>query len=182
MHQIHAIAELRHFGHKPWCLGKVDTSEHQERTCRKYHTVYSTESPSYFYHGSFKNLSRYGLDIGRIDGQCSAYNHQYSSDDETFGTVPRKVHTYVVCQHEISQIAREVLQHMIFVPETLSPNLTKPSVEIGHAGNNLSILSKCVRCVSSILNPLDFIALKKVSICHLFVLKLVLFPVCYTTH
>lgn len=102
MHQIHPIAEFREFQHEAWSFGKFNTTEHQERTCREKHTIDGTESPPYFQYGRGKNLSGYGLNIERIDGQSRTNKHQSGSDNETFGAIPGQMDMYIMCKHEIA--------------------------------------------------------------------------------
>ena len=40
----------------------------------------------------------------------------------------------VMCQNKIAQITGEVPQHVVFIPETLSPHFTAPTIEIRHTG------------------------------------------------
>ncbi len=75
MHEIHAVAEFRHFLYKPWSLQLIYTCKKKECTCCKEHTVYCAESPSDFYHGGGKNFSGYSLDIERVDGPYGSYYH-----------------------------------------------------------------------------------------------------------
>ena len=126
MHKVHTVAEFRHFCYQLRGLRTVYTCEHKECACGKKHTVDRTESPSYFYYGSSMKFSGYSLDIERIDGQCSPYDHQDESYGKTFGAIPGKMNTYVMCHYKISQITGEVPQHMIFIPETLPPHFTTP--------------------------------------------------------
>lgn len=45
-----------------------------------------------------------------------------------------KVYTNVMRQNKIAQITGEVPQHVVFIPETLSPHFTAPTIEIRHTG------------------------------------------------
>ena len=44
------------------------------------------------------------------------------------------MYTYIMRHYKVSQVTGEVPQHMVFVPETLSPYFTEPAVEIRHTG------------------------------------------------
>ena len=43
------------------------------------------------------------------------------------------MHTDIMCYDDIAQIAGKVPQHVIFIPEALSPNFSAPAVQIRNA-------------------------------------------------
>ena len=134
MHEIHAVAEFRHFLYKPWSLQLIYACKKEECTCCKEHTVYCAESPSDFYNRSGQIFSGYRMDIKRVDRPHCSDNHQSDSCSEAFGAAPGEVGVHIMCHDQVTEEAGEIEQHVEFVPETLSPNFSPPAVEIRHAG------------------------------------------------
>lgn len=75
VHEVHAIAEFRHFCYNLWSFRTVYACEHKERACCENHTVDCTESPSYLYYRRGMKFTGYGLDVEWVNGQCSPGNH-----------------------------------------------------------------------------------------------------------
>ena len=79
-------------------------------------------------------LAGNGLAVERQDGDHGTGRHGDGTYCKLGGAAPAEVETDVVGQHQIAQIAAEVPQGMVFVPEALSPYLAPQTNHEGHAG------------------------------------------------
>ena len=134
VHEVYAVAQFGKVGDQTGRIRAVYAGEHQESPHGKHYTVDGAEGPTYFYDGGCEYLSGDSLYIERVDGQYGPRYHESGPDSQSFVAVPGKVYPDVVCQHQISQVTGEVPQHMVFIPETLSPEFPEPPVQVGHTG------------------------------------------------
>ena len=133
MHQVDAVAEFRHTGYECRCRGAAYAGEEQEGACGEGHAVDGAHRPSDLDDGGLVRHARYGLYVEREYRRRGSRHHQHEARREAAAPAPRKVLAYVVRNDRVSEIAREVPQHVVFVPETLAPQLAAPAVEVGHA-------------------------------------------------
>ena len=129
VHEIHAVAQFGQVGYDLWSFLRLYACEHEERSGSEHHAVDGAESPAYLYLRGGVGDARNSLHIERPYGDGGSGCHECHAADEACLSVPCEVHPYVVCHDKITKIAREVPEHVILVPETLSPYLAAPAVE-----------------------------------------------------
>ena len=134
VHEVHAVAQFRQVGDE--AARTVNAGEQEEGSCGEGHAVDGAEAPANLQHGRHMIHSRHGLHPERPDGGGGTHGHEREADDDTLAAAPVQMHTDVVGKDEIAQIAGEVPQHVVIVPEALSPHLAAPAVEVGHAGGH----------------------------------------------
>ena len=133
VHQIDAKAELGELGDDGGGLA-IDAAHHQEAAGGEAQHGGGAEGPSQFNVGRGVQCAGRGLQIEGENGAYGSCHQHYGSYGELAGTAPGKVGADVVCHYQIAQIAAEVPQHVILVPETLAPHLAAEAVEEGNAG------------------------------------------------
>ncbi len=133
VHQIDAETELGELGDDGGGLA-IDAAHHQEAAGGEAQHGGGAEGPSQFNVGRGVERAGRGLQIEGENGAYGSCRQHYGSYGELAGTAPGKVGADVVCHYQIAQIAAEVPQHVILVPETLAPHLAAEAVEEGNAG------------------------------------------------
>ena len=133
MHQIDAKAEFGQLGDEGGCLA-VDAAHHEEASAGEAQYGGGAECPAQLNVGRGVQCAGRGLQIEGEDGAHGSCHKGNGSNGELACAAPGKVCADVVCHHQIAQIAAEVPQHVIFVPETLAPHLAAEAVEEGNAG------------------------------------------------
>ena len=133
VHQVDAVAEFRHAGYECRCRGAAYAGEEQEGAGGEGDAVDRTHRPSDLYYGCRVYYARHGLHVEREYRSHGACRHEYESRDEAATAAPREVFAYVVGYDGVSEVSREIPQHVVFVPEALAPHLAAPAVKIGYA-------------------------------------------------
>ena len=104
VHKIHSIAAFRYAYDKLGRTLSLNTCEKQESTRSKSNTVDGAERPPYFKFGGDMGHTGYSLHIERKDCGSSSDYKQDKSRTEPLGTVPRKMHAYVMRNDKITEI------------------------------------------------------------------------------
>ena len=136
MHQVDAVTEFRHRG---YCLGgslAFYAGEEQECAYGERHAVDGAHGPADLYDGRLVRDARHGLYVEREYCRDGAGCHEYEPRNETAALVPLEVLVYVVRYDRISEVSREVPQHVVFVPEAFAPQFAAPAVQVWHAGRD----------------------------------------------
>src|SRR5574344_1819617 len=121
MHQVHAIRQFRDTGYPCRSLSLLYTGEEQEGTEGGQQYVGGAELPRPLQHRRLDGLVWYTGIPERPAGEGRSYQETQPTDTQTFGATPIHVHTDVVSQHQVAQIARAVVEHTeIGIPEAVT--------------------------------------------------------------
>ncbi len=134
MHEVHAVAEFRCLGDDAVGFFLADGGEHEECSGCGSEDVDGAECPSDLELRSVDDYARYGLDVERVDCGGRADGEKQCPDGETLAVGPCEVDADVVSQNDVAEVAGEVPQHVVFVPEALAPYFTEEAYDVGHAG------------------------------------------------
>lgn len=156
MHQVHTERKLRQLRNPTRGHRLLDATEEQEGSEGGAQHVRGAELPRPLQHRRLDGLAWYTGIPERPAGEGRSYQETQPTDTQTFGATPIHVHTDVVSQHQVAQIARAVVEHTeIGIPEAVTPQISadKPH-QPRHTGGEhkdgeeeLFILGRCL------LNP-----------------------------
>lgn len=124
MHQVHTERELRYLCDDAWCLLLTDAGEEEECSEGCHKEVWHAELPTPLKHWSVDWLHRNTSEPERPCREGCSCHEACSTNHKAFLHIPVEVYSDVMCQYEVSEISRTIVQSVeVWIPETLSEHL-----------------------------------------------------------
>ena len=123
VHQVHAKRQLAKVCNQCRSLTLLNTRKQQKRTKRSQQHIRRTELPSPLNIRSSNQHTGIALQPETPSRKDCTHGKAGNTNPKTLTTVPLQMHTDIVSQHQIADIAREIPEQRKLIPETLTPQL-----------------------------------------------------------